>query len=677
MHTILVASSVTLGLALCVMLLFRSQFAASDGLLLLGLLGLCAVELLNVRALDAAGDILALERWGLAVQGAAFWSLAGFSLLYARLPQPRFVSRTQFALLAAGAALPLLPLVLPAQALFFAPTRQAAWIVPLTRLGFYHQLGLLLAILFCLYNLEGTLTSATHVKRWRIKFFVLGLMAMLASQLLVLSEVLLYSELDLALSPTRQIGFLLGVLLMGYSLATRGGEERIVFSRRLAYKSLVLFAVGVYFVSIGLAGQAMRQFEGLNKSTVVMSLSLLGGVGVLTLFLSESVRRKVKTDLCKYFYKDKYDYRLQWLDFIRRLADVGDQKGLYQAVLLGFCENLGMGQAALYLRNPRTANFDPVHTWEMGGADASLPPDHPLCRPPAGTGSVRDLRRLPPLPLTPPASFAVPLMRGQTVEGLILLGHPFNSRETYDEEDFELMEALAHQSAAAILLMRLAEELSAAREMEAMGKVSAFVLHDLKNLVHTLSLIVENAKNYIQMPEFQQDMLEALDNSMSKMMGLIHRLRGVPSSESLRYEATDLLELARESSRSVPEGVLQVRGASVPATVDRTEMSKVLVNLFRNAMEASQGRSPVEVEVGSQGQPYVRVSDAGCGMDEEFIRTRLFVPFATTKDQGLGMGIGLYQSKQIVEAHGGRLMVESQPGRGSTFTVLLPNAQPS
>ncbi|EHJ46110.1 multi-sensor signal transduction histidine kinase [Solidesulfovibrio carbinoliphilus subsp. oakridgensis] len=677
MHTILVAASLTLGLALCIMILFRSQFVPSDGLLLIGLLGLSAAELLNAQALASSADVLAFERWSLAAHGLAFWALAGFSLVYARILQPHSLSRFQLLLLTACAALPTLPLVLPAPSLFFAPALHAPWVIPLTRLGFYHQLGLLLAVLFSLYNLEGTLTSATHVKRWRIKFFVLGLMAMLASQLLVISEVLLYRELDLTLSPTRQIGFLLGVLLMGYSLATRGGEEKIVFSRRLAYKSLVLFAVGVYLVSIGLLGQAMRQFDDLNKSTVIMSLSLLGGVGVLTLFLSETVRRKVKTDMCKYFYKDKYDYRLQWLDFIRRLVDVGDLKDLYQAVLLGFCENLGMGQAALYLRDARTGSFEPIHQWEMGAANTPLPPDHPWCQPPSFAGEVSDLRHVPPPPPAPAASFLVPLMHGPLFEGFILLDHPFNSREAYDEEDFELMEALAHQATSAILLMRLADELSAAREMEAMGKVSAFVLHDLKNLVHTLSLIVENAKNYIQMPEFQQDMLEALDNSMSKMMALIHRLRGVPSSEALRCEDTDLLELARESSKSVPDGVLSVHGDSVPATVDRAEMSKVLVNLFRNAMEASQGNRPVEVEVGREGQPYVKVSDSGCGMDEEFIRKRLFVPFATTKDKGHGMGIGLYQSKQIVEAHGGRLMVESQPGRGSTFTVLLPDAQPS
>ncbi len=670
MQTILTVSSVALVLALCGLRLLKREISLADILLLVGLLGLGGAELLNRQALVQDGNALSLERWSLAVQGAAFWAFGGFSLAYARIQQPGAVSRTQIAMLAIFAALPLLPLALPPETLFRPAAALSPWLVPLTNLGLALHFGMLAAILLCLYNLEGTLLSATHVKRWRIKYFVLGVMAVQASQFLAISEGLLYKMLDFSQSPTRQIGLLLGTMLMGYSLITRGGGEKIVFSRRIAYKSLVLFAAGVYLVSVGLVGQAMRQFAGLNKTGVITAFSLLGGLGLLSLFLSETVRRKANTMLRMYFYKDKYDYRLQWLDSVHRLTGIAGLRELYEAVLVGFCQNLGMGQAALYLRDGRSGYFDPVCQWEMGAANAPLPPDHPLCQPDSGPRAVRDLRNQTPIPPAPEASFSVPLLRGTILEGFVLLDHPFNDAEEYDEEDFELMEALAHQAVSAILIMRQADELASAREMEAMGKVSAFVLHDLKNLVHTLSLMVENAKSYIHDPEFQQDMREALDNSVVKMKSLIHRLREVPSSDSLLCEDVDLLELARESSRSVPEGALQLRGDSVHSTVDRSEMSKVLVNLFRNAHEASMGRQPVVVTVGNQGQPYIKVCDAGCGMDAEFIRKSLFVPFSTTKDKGIG--IGLYQSKQIVEAHGGRLEVESLPGRGSTFTVLLP-----
>lgn len=675
MQSVLAVSSVVLTLALCVMVLFRRQFTLTETALLTGLLGLAGVELLDWLALRPDENVLELERWRLSAQGLAFWACVGFSQIFARAYRDTPASKLQVGLLAAFLALPVIPAVLPAQSLLGPVSKDVPWIVPLTRAGFYHHVGLLLAILLCLYNLEATLANATHVRRWRIKFFALGIMAILASQFLAASEGLLYRVLDLSLNPTRQAGLLLGVLLMGYSIITRGGEEKIVFSRRLAYKSLVLFAAGLYLVGVGLTGQFSRLFEGINRPTVQMALSVVGGVGLLVVFLSETFRRKANLALRKYFYKDKYDYRIQWLEFTRRLAAIRRTDDLYQAVLLGFCESLGMGQAALYLRAPGGKDYEPVHRWEMDQAAAPLPASHPLCQPPAHRPGVKDLRGKPPAPPAPPASFFVPLMLSENLAGFVLLNRPFNSEEEYDEEDFELMEALAHQSSLAILNMRLVEELASAREMEIMGKVSSFVLHDLKNLVYTLSLILDNAKNYIQEPEFQRDLLTSLGNTVAKMNMLITQLRVLPTQESLRREDVDLLDLARESAQAMPGGAFQVMGDPVPAVVDREEMHKVLVNLLRNAQEASPGNTPVVVEVGHQGQPYVKVSDSGSGMNEEFIRKHLFAPFNTTKRKG--MGIGLYQSKQIVEAHGGKLTVESRPGTGSTFTVLLPNAQHS
>jgi hypothetical protein len=674
MESIFVASSVGLTLTLCIMVLFKPRFVLSDAALLTGLLGLAGAELLQWRALAPGVDMLSMLRWSLAAQGLAVWAWIGFSMMFARADLKSH-SPVLTVLLVAGVILPLLPLTLPLESMFGPVSHNVPWLVPLTSTGFYHHIGLLIGILICLYNLEATMANATHARRWRIKFFVLGIMAMLASQFLAASEGLLYRVADLSLNPTRQIGLILGVVLMGYSLVTRGGEENIVFSRRLAYKSLVLLAAGLYLVGIGLAGHLMRFFSGINSATVVMTLSVSGGIGLLAVVMSETVRRKTNMALRKYFYKDKYDYRVQWLEFNRHLASVGQNADLHQTLLLVFCENFGMGQGALYLRGQGSNYFEPACVWEMDQANTPLPVDHPLCQAPPHGLPVKDLRKQQPIHPAPKASFLIPLGLNQDIGGFILLDRPFNLEEEYDDEDFELMEAMAHQASLAIMNERLMNQLACAREMEIMGKVSSFVLHDLKNLVHTLSLILKNAEDYIQDPEFQHDLLTSLGNTVTKMNLLITQLRALPTQDTLRREEVDLLSLAQESAKAMSEGAVKVKGDPVQAAVDREEMNKVMVNLFRNAREACKGSDPVLVEVGRDTQPYVKISDHGCGMNEEFIRKKLFVPFSTTKDTG--MGIGLYQCKQIVEAHGGRLEVASQPGRGSTFTVLLPNSQTS
>jgi len=112
---------------------------------------------------------------------------------------------------------------------------------------------------------------------------------------------------------------------------------------------------------------------------------------------------------------------------------------------------------------------------------------------------------------------------------------------------------------------------------------------------------------------------------------------------------------------------IHVSGTPEVIHADENEIQKVILNLVMNGIESSDPNKPVSIEVGYSNVPFVRVIDNGCGMSARFVRSELFKPFRTTKKQGLG--IGLYQCRQIVEAHGGRIEVNSEEGRGSVFTV--------
>ncbi|HEX8948747.1 MAG TPA: ATP-binding protein, partial [Dissulfurispiraceae bacterium] len=173
--------------------------------------------------------------------------------------------------------------------------------------------------------------------------------------------------------------------------------------------------------------------------------------------------------------------------------------------------------------------------------------------------------------------------------------------------------------------------------------------------------------------DFQKDMLQSLGNTIGKMKRLITRLRNFEEKQVLNRSLADLHWIVYDVVALVGAGEVKVQTRSVFSEVDAEEIQKVVLNLVLNAIEATGGKGPVTVEVGGDETAFIRVRDCGCGMTEEFMRMRLFKPFHTTKAKGLG--IGLYQCKQIIEAHGGRIEVSSEAGRGSTFTVHLPAAK--
>lgn len=662
-----------IGAAILVRLFVRPDLEYVRWPLAAGLVSCLALDALRLWGPGMPGEV----RWinlhvAVALFGAAAW--LHFARRYAR---PRGTARDMLPvwfIAAAGAFLALSPL-LPEE--FLASSARMPKLI-LTPPGFAVRVLTLAVLIMALTGLEATLVNSVHGQRWKIKFTILGAFSILAAQVFTLSLGLLYHSIDLSLAPARQIGMVIGAAFMLYSLLFRGKESPVHVSKRLARTSVVLFGAGIYLLFLGALGLSMSLTGGANTRALLLALAVMSGVGLMAVLLSDRFRRRFTRLLQHYFYKEKYDYRIQWLSFTKRLANARNREELHDAVLLGFCETFGMSAAVLYLRDSHAGAFAPARSWELYAEPPLIGMYGPLSRE-AGKGvAAVDLGK--DMELEPEhvreflsktgAAFAVPLMKGDVLDGFVILAMPHDAGEVYNQEDFDLMEALAGQAYSAMLNLRLADLLSQARAMEVMGKVSTFVVHDLKNLIYALSLIVDNAKRYISEPEFQADMLRSLENTVARMHVLISQLRQLPNRDNLTMEPTDLQKLVQDTFRHSPLNHLNVAGGPVNAMVDRTQMQKVLLNLVLNAREASPENAEVLVETGQGKSPYLRVKDNGAGMDGAFLRDCLFQPFKTTKPGG--MGIGLYQCKQIVEAHGGSMEVTSVQGEGSIFTVWLP-----
>jgi signal transduction histidine kinase len=210
------------------------------------------------------------------------------------------------------------------------------------------------------------------------------------------------------------------------------------------------------------------------------------------------------------------------------------------------------------------------------------------------------------------------------------------------------------------------------------------ISHDLKNAIAGLSMLVSNMERQFHREEFRADAIESLREATEKLKRTVARLSEPAKSLSGEYRIasrpTDLVPVIRRvlATNADPSRPLYDIEARLPeklvATVEPDRIENVIENLVINALEAMGargGRLTVEAGTLEGDLIFFSVSDTGVGMSEEFIRTRLFRPFSTTKNKGIGLG--LFTCKEVVEAHGGRLEVDSRVGAGTRFRVVLPS----
>jgi putative PEP-CTERM system histidine kinase len=273
----------------------------------------------------------------------------------------------------------------------------------------------------------------------------------------------------------------------------------------------------------------------------------------------------------------------------------------------------------------------------------------------------------------------MPLISQGEIIGLITAGDrvggaPFNI------QDFDMLACVGHHASASIRNILLSQTLLQNKELEAFQTMAAFFVHDLKNAASTLNLMLQNLPEHFDDPLFREDSLRGISKTVTHINRLIGRLGMLRHEQSFKLAESDLNGLVSDVLADLEQGsgcTLTHELAPLPAVMlDREQMLKVVTNLVLNATEAVPDGGHVQVRTRAEANGVVlSVADDGCGMSTEFLERRLYRPFQTTKKSGLG--IGMFQSKMIVEAHGGRITVASAPGDGTTFQVFLPMAKPA
>ena len=532
-------------------------------------------------------------------------------------------------------------------------------------------------LVFGLVQLERTMAGLHQLQRWNVKLMVISSGLLLATFALYFSHSLLYRSINLNFLGFRSLAVLLAVLLFCYASVRQDKGAKLALSRGIAHRSFVLLIVGGYLIVLGALGEGLRYLNIDNVKPLLYLLLLAGSLGLAVIFLSEKLRRRLRVILHKNFYQSKYDYRDQWQNFTNRVATGTTLSDIQISILDLFCDSLACKGGMFYLYDFESANYIYSASFNFRRDWRPFVATDPLIIELKKKDWIINLKETHPClsgslieSFAASAFLVIPLFFDDELAGFVILDEQINPEEELTYEDYDLLQMLARQTIATVQGLRLSEQLSNSRELAAIGKVSTFVLHDLKNQVSGLSLMLDNARNYMDDPEFQQDMLETVANTVKNMKGLIARLKNVKEKPELVIASIPLNKIIDEAIETAGTPV-EVTGKSVQVAVDEEEIYKVILNLLVNATEATDDGEPVRVSYGCRDDfASVLVSDSGCGMTVDFIENKLFKPFETTKKHGFG--IGLYQCRQIVEAHGGEIEVTSIEGEGTTFTVLLP-----
>jgi len=539
---------------------------------------------------------------------------------------------------------------------------------------------------FGLVLVEQLFRNVAADSRWNAKPLCLGLAGIFAFDLYVYSQAVLFGRYDTdALAVRGAIHALAAPLLFVASRRQSEGIGRLQVSRTAAFHSATLLLAGGYLLFISAIGYYVRYFGGDWGRALQIALLFAALILLSILIISGSMRARLRVFVGKHFFSYRYDYREEWLRFTAMLSAKSAPQEVGALVVRGMADMLESPSGCLWSKSPDDEEFVQSAEWNLPRSDDKEPAGSPFSRFLQEQGWIIDLEEYRAAPdryeqlvlpswllANPQYWLVVPLLTADELIGFVVLGKARTAVEV-NWEVRDLLKTASRQAAGFLAQMKATEALLEARKFDAFNKMSAFVVHDLKNIVTQLSLMMKNAKRLHDNPEFQQDMLTTVESSLDKMRQLMLQLRQGEAPAS-GQSGVELVPIVRrlEAVASGRGRKLEVQVVDRVATRGHEErVERVLGHVVQNALDATgpQDRVWVKLERAS-GQARVEVGDTGHGMTQEFIKTRLFKPFNTTKESG--MGIGSYESFQYVRELGGRIDVNSRVDQGTVVTIVMP-----
>ncbi|CAM5449245.1 XrtA/PEP-CTERM system histidine kinase PrsK [Rhodanobacter lindaniclasticus] len=570
--------------------------------------------------------------------------------------------------------------LLPATGLFQATALTFSINVPLV--------GVLILALAGVVLLEQIYRNVEPGQRWALKFLVIALGVLFAYDIFLYSYAVLYRQFNVSAWAARGfIDALLVPLLLVAAARNPKWSLDVGVSRRAVFYSTSLMVIAFYILATAIGGYYVRLYGGDWGRVAEITLVCFALLAAVLIGFSGQARSHLRVFLHKNFFSFRHDYREEWLRLTATLS-TGEAE-LPLRALRAMAQTMDSPAGVLFVRGDAD-DFVPEARLNMPAPpDLRLPASAPALEFMRERRWIYDLDQPPPLDderLRVPAELAslprawlmVPLVLEDRLVAFVVLAQA-RARRTFDWEDIDLLRAAGSQVASTLAQAADAQRLAETRQFEGFNRLTAFLMHDLKNVAAQQSLLLQNAARHKHNPAFVDDMLATVANSVQRISSLLEQLRGeaAPGVRGRAQLAAVIDKTLGECRAQSPQPVFRPATEDLWVRADGDQLATVLGHVVRNAQDAAQAHGHVTLRASrAAGEAVIEIEDDGAGMDEEFIRYRLFKPFFTTK-ASKGMGIGAYQAREYVHSLGGAMSVRSMPGQGTTFTIRLPLAGPA
>jgi putative PEP-CTERM system histidine kinase len=548
-------------------------------------------------------------------------------------------------------------------------------------------MGHLLLAILGLALIEQLYRNISVQHRQAMKYLLLGAGGIFAFDFYLYANALLFLGIDREIWEARGLVTLFAMPLLTLSAArNRDWSTNIFVSRDIVLHSTTIIGSGLYLLLMAAAGYYLQEYGGSWGRIAKVVFLTLAMVFLAAVLFSGQLRRQLLVFLGKHFYRNKYDYRHEWLSLTAALNMAGRDTSSYEAAVRVLAQLVDARAGLLWLRDER-GDYRNVAAWETARIETCESRSDALVRFLVSRAYIINLpevesRRdeyqgleLPEwLSKVDKAWLILPLAGPDSLLGFVVLARPELVREV-NWEDRDLLKTAAQQVASHLAVVLTADALAQAKQFEVFNRLSSYMVHDLKNIAASLEMVAKNAVSHRDNPAFLDDAFDSVSTAAQDIRRLLDQLRSkhLQTGKNVVVDLKPLLaHVAGGRAHIQPVPLLQDVADNCLVTAEKERLKSVLTHLIENAQQATGADGALLLRVSRQdGSCVVEIEDDGEGMDREFIEQRLFKPFDTTKGNA-GMGIGMYESREFIRQLGGEIRVSSEPGAGTLISLYIP-----